>query len=61
MILPIHARPETQYTYAYLESLYIIHITLPVFDVAVVISCYHPVIIMTPHHSSYRWVMCLCV
>ena len=52
MILPIHDRAYTQYAYAYLESLDVIHITLPVFDVAIVISRYHPVIIMTPYHSS---------
>jgi hypothetical protein len=42
-----------------LEHLHIIHVTLPVFHVARMISCNHPHIIMGPYHSSHWAVMCL--
>lgn len=36
-----------------LKLLYIVHIGLPIFNKAVMISSYHPVVIMRPYHRSH--------
>lgn len=45
--------------FADLEHFDIIHITLPVFDKAVVIGSHHPVTIMAPYHRPNSRIVCL--
>lgn len=40
-----------------LESAYIVHVRLPVLDVALMVTGHHPVVVVRPHHRSDRTVV----
>lgn len=42
-----------------LKHLDVVHVALPILDVACMISCDHPALVVRPHHCSYRTIMCL--
>lgn len=42
-----------------LKHLDVVHVALPIFHVTSVIPCYHPALVMWPHHCPHWAVMCL--
>jgi len=42
-----------------LKHLDIVHVALPIFHIARVVSCYHPAFIVWPYHCPDRAVVCL--
>lgn len=42
-----------------LEHFNIVHVALPILDVASVVPGHHPYVVVGPHHCSHRAVVCL--